>query len=435
MNLNLTVLKDYLPSELQPRLYGESQEKLICSRPFLCEADTVLTQSNTYLLRSELLPFITPVAGCSFICIGPQIPFKWQESGVPILQINNSASFTSVFNNICKIYDFFDHWDALLHTELEKQADFDIQNILKLGAELFQNQINVIDHSLTIILETVWDTAPSEKKTLHIDDTPHTLHPDMTQSIKNVCNLERRISVPYISALQNNHARSYCNNLYPLGYFTGCISISETDAYYCFKLRETNRTSCMPKEYMCATLSSFIPQVLTSTIYHQQIIGLLKIPKQEDSSRTFLSFQDMLERMNYCAGISNVFCRLDQLDECLIQADYSLQHATQILNFFSKDTLSFLLNECSSRISKELLTTEALQRVISYDARKHTEYLHTLKVYLENEMNITPAAQALFIHRSSLIKRLNKLTDLLQDSLSDPETRLYYRIWFALKEH
>ena len=28
MNLNLTILKDYLPPELQTRLYGEAQDKL-----------------------------------------------------------------------------------------------------------------------------------------------------------------------------------------------------------------------------------------------------------------------------------------------------------------------------------------------------------------------------------------------------------------------
>ncbi len=190
----------------------------------------------------------------------------------------------------------------------------------------------------------------------------------------------------------------------------------------------------MPKEYMHAALYSFVPQILTSTIYHQHIIGLLKIPKQEGSSRTFLSFKDMLERMNYCAGISNSFSRLEQLDECLIQADYSLQNSTQTLNFFTNNIVSFLLHECTTRISRELLTAEALRRVIAYDARKNTEYLHTLQVYLENEMNITPTAQALFIHRSSLIKRLNKLTDLLQDNLSDPKTKLYYRLWFELKQ-
>lgn len=497
MNLNLTVLKDYLPSGLCPRLYGETQDTLVCSRPLLCETDTVLLPGNTYLLPADLLPFMSPVRGCSFICYGNPIPFNWQESGIPILQLNTSESFASVFNQIVQVYDRFDRWDTSLHTELSKQKDYNIQTILRLGAELFQNQLNVVDHSLSIILETVWETDAHGNHVFHIDDTPHNLCPDMTESVKNVCNLERRISVPYISSLQNSHFRSYCNNLYPLGYFTGCISLSETrhpfrdsdfvladhffsvfqiafekqlrnvstpetfennalqkllrhqpltpedyrklsfgdsDELYCFKLRETSKTACMPKEYMHAALYSFIPQVLISTIYHQNIIGLLKIPKSEDSSRTFLSFTDMLDRMNYSAGISNSFSSLENLDSCLIQADYSLRNGTQTLNLFTGNIVPFLLQECTCRIPKDLLTTKALQRVIDYDARKNTEYLHTLQVYLEHEMDITPTAQALFIHRSSLIKRLNKLTSLLQDNLSDPKTRLYYRIWFALNE-
>ena len=93
MNLNLTILKDYLPPELQTRLYGEAQDKLVCSRPFLCEADTSVITGNTYLLRAELLPFITPVSGCSFICVGSPVPFNWQESGISLLQINGSSSF------------------------------------------------------------------------------------------------------------------------------------------------------------------------------------------------------------------------------------------------------------------------------------------------------------------------------------------------------
>lgn len=384
-----------------------------------------------------------------------------------------------------------------LHKELEKQADFDIKNILRLGGELFQNQLNVIDHSLSVILETVWKPDSYGHKKLYINDTPYVFCPDITESIKNVCNLERRISVPYISSLQNKNFRSYCNNLYPLGYFTGCISLSETEhpfrdsdfaladyffaifqtafekhlrtvhtletfennalykllhhqpltpdeqntltisdteVFYCFTLQETNKTSCMPKEYMHAALYSFMPQILISTFYHHKIVGLLKFSMAEDSSKTFFCFKDMLERMNYCAGISNSFSNLKHLDESIVQADYSLKSNSQTLNFFTGNITSFLCHECTARMSKELLTTEALRRVISYDARKNTEYLHTLQVYLENEMNITPTANALFIHRSSLIKRLNKLTELLQDNLTDPKTRLYYRLWFALDD-
>ena len=62
---------------------------------------------------------------------------------------------------------FFDHWDFMLHKELERQADYEIQDILRLGAKLFKNQINVIDHSLSIIFETVWETDSHGKRKVH----------------------------------------------------------------------------------------------------------------------------------------------------------------------------------------------------------------------------------------------------------------------------
>ena len=76
MNLNLTILKDYLPPELQTRLYGEAQDKLVCSRPFLCEADTSVITGNTYLLRAEVdvllsvSDLLSPLTGrkVAFLC-------------------------------------------------------------------------------------------------------------------------------------------------------------------------------------------------------------------------------------------------------------------------------------------------------------------------------------------------------------------------------
>lgn len=498
MNLNLTILKDYLPVSLKPYLYGESQNKLVCSRPYLIDADHILKKGLTYILPANMLSFIQPEIECSIICVGGPVPFNWQESGAPILQLSGSSDFPECFNEICKIYDFFDQWESNLHNELRKQKDFDLKNILRLGAELFGNTINVTDHSLQIIFKASWITNSYGIKTLEINNNPHTFCSDTTNSIREVCNLERQLTVPYISSIQNMQFRSYCNNLYPLGYFTGCVSISESehpfqnsdfpiaDYYfrifqeafekylrefsssneptnnalykilhhtpltpkeykelkpdsseilYCFKLYETNTTSCMPKDYMHAALCSSLPQILTSTIYHQKIIGLLKIEQNCNPTLVFESFKKILERTNYRAGISNSFSDLNQLEKGIIQADYSLSQKNNTLNFFTEYINSFLSHECVSRMSYELLTTEGLQRIIDYDKRKNTEYLHTLEALLNNEMNITPTAQDLYIHRSSLIKRINKLISLLQDDLTDADKRLYYRLWFMLKKY
>ena len=55
-----------------------------------------------------------------------------------------------------------------------------------------------------------------------------------------------------------------------------------------------------------------------------------------------------------------------------------------------------------------------------------------VEVYLQLERNVVQTAKTLFIHRSSLLKRLDKIQRLLNQDLSDPDTRLYFRICLAL---
>ena len=76
--------------------------------------------------------------------------------------------------------------------------------------------------------------------------------------------------------------------------------------------------------------------------------------------------------------------------------------------------------------------SEGLKALREHDRLKGSEYLRTLDLYLQNEMSVTRTSQALFIHRSSLLKRLDKIQRLLNQDLSDPDTRLYFRICLAL---
>lgn len=95
-----------------------------------------------------------------------------------------------------------------------------------------------------------------------------------------------------------------------------------------------------------------------------------------------------------------------------------------------------MLNECTGGLSEQSLYTDSLLSVIQYDKQKNTDYLHTLEVYLKNEMSISKTAADLYLHRNSLLKRLDKLKQLLNSDLEDPEEKLYYRICLAMhKSH
>lgn len=65
-----------------------------------------------------------------------------------------------------------------------------------------------------------------------------------------------------------------------------------------------------------------------------------------------------------------------------------------------------------------------LEPILIYDAQNNTELLATLRQYLHCNSNLAKAAQALFVHRNTLLYRLNQIKDLLNVDLDDALTKL-----------
>ena len=501
MNLNLTIIRDYLPSAYRTQLYGPIQKKLVCPRPLLYTPYSALSEQTLCVMPDAFLENLSPNPDCSIIVVGNQLPVSWADSGASILQIQEPRDFYQVFNTVSQIFNDFDQWEASLRNELEKQTDFNIKEILSIGVRLLQNDISVTDHTLQVILRAEIEKNQDGSTRISIIDEPHSIDLKYTDRIKNVCHLERNITVPYISSMENSSIRSYCYNLYPLGHFTGCISVTELshpfrdsdfaladfyfsyfqkafekylqsfhatgqasvsvvqkllkhiplsrkekqslellpdETYMCFKLKEKKHAHVMPLDYMHALLCAFFPDLLFSAIHHNQILGLIKLSPAAPVPSPLPLFQDLIEKMNYMAGLSNSFTDLSQISIYFLQADYAISRSgsdtegAETLLYFEGSILSYMLTECTSHMPVEALTDNSLRRVLEYDRKKHTEYLHTLDVYLKNECSISKTAEGLFIHRSSLLKRLDKLSRLLQKDLSDPGIRLYYRIWLSL---
>ncbi len=57
--------------------------------------------------------------------------------------------------------------------------------------------------------------------------------------------------------------------------------------------------------------------------------------------------------------------------------------------------------------------------LLEYDARRHTHLLDTLRTLLDNHYAVQPTAEALFVHRNTLQKRLRRIETLLGVDLTD----------------
>lgn len=72
----------------------------------------------------------------------------------------------------------------------------------------------------------------------------------------------------------------------------------------------------------------------------------------------------------------------------------------------------------------EAFVAQWLGPLLAYDARRHTQLVHTLARYLDCGGNYDQAAAALAIHRSTLRYRLQRIRELTHHDLADVDSRL-----------
>ncbi len=65
------------------------------------------------------------------------------------------------------------------------------------------------------------------------------------------------------------------------------------------------------------------------------------------------------------------------------------------------------------------IARRSIAPLLEYDARRHTHLLDTLRSLLDNHFAIQPTAEALFIHRNTLQKRMRRIETLLGVDLTD----------------
>ena len=81
-----------------------------------------------------------------------------------------------------------------------------------------------------------------------------------------------------------------------------------------------------------------------------------------------------------------------------------------------------------------MICHERLLELKYEDEANHTELYQTTRCYLELHQSIARTSEALFIHRSTLLSRLDKIRHILKTDFSDPQELLYLLLSFYLIE-
>ena len=92
-----------------------------------------------------------------------------------------------------------------------------------------------------------------------------------------------------------------------------------------------------------------------------------------------------------------------------------------------------LLYSCADTGLLKQMEQEALFVLEEHDERHNSNYVETLRRYLEFNGSIQAVAQSMFTHRNTIIYRMNNIKNLLGTELATPAERLPYQIALCIR--
>ena len=212
-------------------------------------------------------------------------------------------------------------------------------------------------------------------------------------------------------------------------------SADNTVPYVCVVMRTTGKVrQQLPLSYICDVFEESVKDS-SAFIKDDSIVAFLNVAEKPKDFR--LAFHRKLKefctRMRLSAGISNEFTELFNIRMHYHQALSALEDGLLLapddtLFWFSSYALTEMVINSLGGLPVEAYYPDGLKAVIEHDRNSGVSYLETLRVLLEENLSYTATAQRLFIHRSTLLDRIDRIEKEMNIDLKNSEQRLQLEI-------
>ncbi|MBO4383513.1 MAG: helix-turn-helix domain-containing protein [Clostridia bacterium] len=204
----------------------------------------------------------------------------------------------------------------------------------------------------------------------------------------------------------------------------------------CIVLQPSERLSKVPASYVCEQVEALYPGSIAFS-HETGIVLFLSSDLLDNSAEARREFIRLLEEQfdstGVRVGISSPFADLFTARWYYTQGRIALENGSifdpeETFCFFEHYALEELIINAPGDQPLEMYFPEGLTRLFEHDARSATSYIETLDTFLRNNLNVTATAEALYIHRSTLLERLSRIRKELREDLKDPDVQLRLRI-------
>ncbi|HMM06196.1 MAG TPA: helix-turn-helix domain-containing protein [Clostridiales bacterium] len=216
---------------------------------------------------------------------------------------------------------------------------------------------------------------------------------------------------------------------------------SPEDAYCCVLLTlSENERRIFSVSYSCQRLEETLEDCFAFP-YKDTIVGICRYEKGAEAFFTVgTAFGSFIRDGFFKAGISDVFTDLYAVQSYYEQAKAALrvgnERDPEIWYYpFKKYAFVYMLYHGMGNLDPKFFVDQRVFSLKTMGKRDEVDYYRTLKVYLENNMNLLHSAEELFIHRTTLFYRINRIKETLGINLSDKETRRSLLMSFYVLDH
>lgn len=204
----------------------------------------------------------------------------------------------------------------------------------------------------------------------------------------------------------------------------------------CAAIQNSHRDRTLPESYLIDTVESILPNA-TALSFEGSIVVFLLVGKADDVVDVVCRpLETFLSDMGLHAGISRTFLDPFRARYYYRQAICAIMTGTErnpgcCWYLFEQYALDYALSNCCGDFDTRLMVPPELVRL--YQANSpDVDYVATLRAFLDNDRRVTQTSKELFLHRSTLMKRLEKIERYVD--LDDPDRRLFLRLCLHLPD-
>ena len=240
-------------------------------------------------------------------------------------------------------------------------------------------------------------------------------------------------------------ARAAYKNLRARAFVQGASTISQqldsagwhsADEYLCIVLQLSYLDQ---KNLTVHAICSYIENILSGSCAFQfkddiavfVDLTLSSMSLTDISARLSCFVRDSLLKAGYSRVLLGHFNLRRQYEQACIALEVgSRRNPSFWIHRFNDIAFDYILEQATRKLPGYMISHERLLKLKYVDEENGTEYMRTLRLYLDNHLNAVQTARDLFVHRSTFLYRLERIRTILGTDFSNPDEVLYLMLSF-----